>query len=121
MRVKLLGMRQDETEEKLTFLLKKCGYYLQQQQRSASNSKLREEPCFRAALPLISVQYCNIFTAESLKHAYTGFDWFASSVFLLMNGNKERSWKFLHKFSTLIASSYLWVQRLHVSVRCVRV
>ena len=57
-----------------------------------------------------------VVVVVSLKHAYTGFDWFASSVFLLMNGNKERSWKFLHKFSTLISSSYLWAQRLHISV-----
>ena len=61
--------------------------------------------------------FLKCFRAVCLKTGYVGFDWFASTVFLMMSANKERTWKFLHKFSTLISSAYLWVQRLHSSVR----
>ena len=45
-----------------------------------------------------------------------GFDWFVATVFLLMNGNVDKAWKFLHKFSTLHSSAYMWIHRSHASV-----
>ncbi|ESO96909.1 hypothetical protein LOTGIDRAFT_231711 [Lottia gigantea] len=49
------------------------------------------------------------------KGCYPGFDWFTSTIFLMFNGNKEKTWKFLHKFSMLVTSGYLWLPRLHCS------
>ncbi|XP_064641572.1 protein broad-minded-like isoform X2 [Lineus longissimus] len=48
---------------------------------------------------------------------YPGFDWFAATIFLMMNGHKERAWKVLHKISCLIHSAYLWMRRLHNSAQ----
>ncbi|KAK3086457.1 hypothetical protein FSP39_018719 [Pinctada imbricata] len=81
-----------EVTDKLMHLLKQCAFFLQQQQRQA-DSKMKY-----------------------LHSSYTGFDWFAATVFLIFNGNLEKSWNFLHKFSTLGCSGYLWVPRLHSSV-----
>jgi hypothetical protein len=52
----------------------------------------------------------------SQQGGYPGFDWFAATVFLMMNGHKDRAWKVLHKMSSLIHSAYLWMRRLHASV-----
>ena len=58
---------------------------------------------------------------------YPGFDWFASTIFLLMNGNRQRAWKFVQTFSTLAVSAYIWPPRIHASVSllficlCVRI
>ena len=38
--LKQLTMKPEDAEERLTHLLKKCGYYLQQQQRPSSNTRL---------------------------------------------------------------------------------
>jgi hypothetical protein len=54
--------------------------------------------------------------SDSLKTGYPGFDWFAATVFLIFNGNHEKAWDFLQQFSTLGASGYLWIPRLHASV-----
>ena len=51
-----------------------------------------------------------------LQGDYTGHDWFVSTVFLLMAGNRDKAWTFLHNFSSLLASGYLWMPRLHASV-----
>lgn len=46
-----------------------------------------------------------------------GYDWFASSVFLIMMGNKEKTLTCLQQFSRLLVSAFLWIPRLHSSVR----
>ncbi|CAG2217906.1 unnamed protein product [Mytilus edulis] len=93
--LKVIHTSSDVTE-KLTLLLKQCAFYLQQQQRP-------EQRGGHAKIKFIS-------------NRYPGFDWFAATVFLIFNGNVEKSWHFLHKFSCLGSSGYLWPHRLHCSV-----
>ncbi|XP_070575308.1 protein broad-minded-like [Ptychodera flava] len=81
-----------ESTEKLTMLIKQCRHYLKQQQRK-TDSEL-----------------------SFLQDDYMGHDWFVSTLFLMMSGNRDKSWNFLHKFSTLVASAYLWLPRLHNSM-----
>uniref|UniRef100_A0ABM0MAH1 Protein broad-minded-like n=1 Tax=Saccoglossus kowalevskii TaxID=10224 RepID=A0ABM0MAH1_SACKO len=83
----------NESNEKLTMLLKQCRHYLrQQQQQRTVNSDIR-----------------------FLQQDYMGHDWFASTLFLMCSGNRDKSWNLLHKFSSLVASGYLWLPRLHKS------
>ncbi|XP_078335502.1 protein broad-minded-like isoform X3 [Crassostrea virginica] len=82
----------NDVTDRLTQLLKQCSYYLQQQQKPVESS------------------------LEYLHSSYGGFDWFAATIFLMFGGNLEKSWNFLHKFSTLGCSGYLWIPRLHCSV-----
>nr|XP_022341871.1 protein broad-minded-like isoform X3 [Crassostrea virginica] len=82
----------NDVTDRLTHLLKQCSYYLQQQQKPVESS------------------------LEYLHSSYGGFDWFAATIFLMFGGNLEKSWNFLHKFSTLGCSGYLWIPRLHCSV-----
>ncbi|XP_072017190.1 protein broad-minded-like [Amphiura filiformis] len=88
--LKLISNSSDATEN-LTLLLKKCRYYFRTQQRSM-DSEIR-----------------------CLQGDYTGHDWFVSTVFLLMAGNRDKAWSFLHNFSSVLASGYLWMPRLHAS------
>lgn len=53
---------------------------------------------------------------RSLNSNYIGFDWFSATVFLMMKGNYDKSWKFLHTFSNLATSAYLWGARMHRSI-----
>ncbi|XP_012936761.1 protein broad-minded [Aplysia californica] len=80
-----------ESTENLTQLLKLSGCFLKQQMRSLKTS----------------LQY--------LEGTYPGFDWFVATIFLIFNGNGERTWNFLHKFSALGCSGYMWMARLHAS------
>lgn len=59
----------------------------------------------------------NIFQPDFLDGYYPGFDWFASTIFLMMAGNGDKAWDFLFKFSSVVSSAYLWTPRLHSSVR----
>ena len=43
-------------------------------------------------------------------------DWFAGTIFLMMNGDAEKAWQFLYRFSCIAASGYMWTYRLHSSV-----
>ncbi|XP_074644785.1 protein broad-minded-like [Tubulanus polymorphus] len=79
--------------DKLSFLMKKVNLFLQQKRQKKLKTPL-----------------------NYLKGNYPGSDWFACSVFLIMNGDRDRTWKFLHRFSSLAASAYLWPARLHNSV-----
>uniref|UniRef100_A0A2K5RDT7 Protein broad-minded n=1 Tax=Cebus imitator TaxID=2715852 RepID=A0A2K5RDT7_CEBIM len=51
----------------------------------------------------------------SLQGNYTGHDWFVSSLFMIMLGDKEKTFQFLHQFSRLLTSAFLWLPRLHIS------
>ncbi|KAM3934335.1 protein broad-minded [Leptodactylus fuscus] len=86
-----LGIISGNKEQDLTQLLQKCEYFLQQQQVSVNS-------------PL---QY--------LQGGYPGHDWFASSMFLIMSGDAEKTFTFLKKFSSLLPSAYTWIPRLHNS------
>uniref|UniRef100_W5NL30 Protein broad-minded n=1 Tax=Lepisosteus oculatus TaxID=7918 RepID=W5NL30_LEPOC len=87
-----LKLIKEDVEQELCLLMKHCQTFLSQQQ-------------IKVKSPL----YC-------LLGAYPGHDWFASSVFLIMSGDKERALKFLLPFSNLLASAFLWLPRLHASV-----
>ncbi|KAL5021697.1 hypothetical protein ScPMuIL_000852 [Solemya velum] len=78
--------------ERLTQSLRQTSNFLQQQQR-----------------PVRSPLQC-------LQGGYPGFDWFGATIFLLFNGNTDKTWNFLHRFSTLAVSGYAWLPRLHNSV-----
>eukprot|EP00794_Sanderia_malayensis_P005435 gene5435-6114_t len=81
-----------DVDKQFTHLLKQCKYFLSSQQRSFTSSM------------------------QSLQNGYVGFDWFLGSIYLLMNGKTDKVWDFLYRFSTLVASGYLWTPRLHASV-----
>ncbi|MBN3303274.1 BROMI protein, partial [Amia calva] len=89
---KYFNLLKDESEQDLCLLLKHCQKFLLQQQ-----AKIKS--------PL-----------RCLQGAYPGYDWFASSVFLIMSGEQERALTFLLRFSTLLVSAFLWPPRLHVSI-----
>ncbi|XP_052230944.1 protein broad-minded-like isoform X2 [Dreissena polymorpha] len=89
--LKVVHTSSDATDS-LTFLMRQVKFYLEQQQKT----------------PDSQLKY--------MKNGYTGFDWFAATVFLIFNGNHDRAWDFLQSFSTLGASGYLWIPRLHASV-----
>ncbi|KAG8123890.1 hypothetical protein E2320_019238, partial [Naja naja] len=60
--------------------------------------------------------YCEKYLKQQ-KDGYVYYDWFVSSVFLIMMGNREKTLTFLHQFSYLLVSAFLWAPRLHNSVR----
>lgn len=86
-----LHLLKDNAEHNLSQVLKHCEKFLKKQQVTAT-SLLRY-----------------------LQGRYAGHDWFASSVFLLMFGDSERTLTFLQRFSGLLASAFLWLPRLHIS------
>ena len=85
---KLVTFTAKEGRERLSLLVRRSAQFLQSQQQK--------------------------FTSK--HEAAAGFDWFLSTIFIMMNGNSERTWNFIHQFSTLLPSAYLWPQRLHASV-----
>ncbi|KAM6181809.1 protein broad-minded [Erethizon dorsatum] len=88
---KFLHLLEDGAENDLALVLKHCERFLKQQQ-----------------VPVKSSLLC-------LQGAHAGHDWFASSVFLLMSGDREKTLRFLQRFSRLLASAFLWLPRLHAS------
>ncbi|XP_053918239.1 protein broad-minded isoform X3 [Cuculus canorus] len=89
---KYLNLLKGHAETGLCFVLKNCEKFLKQQQRTVVSS-------------LCCLQEC-----------YAGYDWFASSVFLIMSGDAEKTLTFLQRFSRLLASAFLWLPRLHRSM-----
>ncbi|XP_005433974.2 protein broad-minded [Falco cherrug] len=89
---KYLNLLKEHAENGLYFVLMNCEKFLKQQQRT-----------------VISSLCC-------LQERYAGYDWFASSVFLIMSGDGEKTLKFLQQFSHLLVSAFLWLPRLHVSM-----
>lgn len=47
---------------------------------------------------------------------YPGHDWLASTVFLIMAGDVDRSLGFLLSLSSLLTSAFIWPARIHASV-----
>nr|XP_020842618.1 protein broad-minded isoform X3 [Phascolarctos cinereus] len=88
---KFLNLLKDGAENDLTLVLKHSERFLKQQQ-AAIKSSLR-----------------------CLQGRYPGHDWFVSSLFLIMLGDKEKTLIFLQKFSRLLTSAFLWLPRLHIS------
>ncbi|XP_039727381.1 protein broad-minded isoform X1 [Pteropus medius] len=88
---KFLNLLKDGAENDLTWILKHCERFLKQQQAPIKSSLL------------------------CLQGNYPGHDWFVSSLFLIMLGNKEKTFRFLQQFSRLLTSAFLWLPRLHIS------
>ncbi|XP_068087481.1 protein broad-minded isoform X2 [Hyperolius riggenbachi] len=86
-----LQLLPSNSEQDLAHVFLHCQNFLQQQQ-VACDSSLRY-----------------------LQGSYSGHDWFASSVFLIMSGDREKTLTFLQKCSSLLVSAYLWLPRLHIS------
>ncbi|XP_073931565.1 protein broad-minded isoform X3 [Castor canadensis] len=88
---KFLNLLKDGAENDLALVLKHCERSLKQQQS-----------------PIKSSLFC-------LQGNYAGYDWFVSSLFMIMLGNKEKTFQFLQQFSRLLTSAFLWIARLHSS------
>ncbi|XP_007639372.1 protein broad-minded isoform X2 [Cricetulus griseus] len=88
---KFLNLLNDAAENDLALVLKHCERFLKQQQSPVTSSLL------------------------CLQGDYTGHDWFVSSLFLIMLGDREKTFHFLQHFSRLLTSAFLWVPRLHIS------
>ncbi|EDV21655.1 uncharacterized protein TRIADDRAFT_59870 [Trichoplax adhaerens] len=50
------------------------------------------------------------------SNKYTGFDWFAATVYLMLRGNSDLTWDFLCRFSTTLSSLFLWMPRVYAGV-----
>ncbi|XP_032853983.2 protein broad-minded isoform X4 [Tyto alba] len=89
---KYLNLLKEDDENGLCFVLMNCEKFLKQQQRT-----------------VVSSLCC-------LRERCAGYDWFVSSVFLIMSGDAEKTLTFLRRFSRLLVSAFLWLPRLHVSM-----
>uniref|UniRef100_A0A8I3NLF2 Protein broad-minded n=1 Tax=Canis lupus familiaris TaxID=9615 RepID=A0A8I3NLF2_CANLF len=89
---KFLNLLKDSAENDLTLVLKHCERFLKQQQAPIKSSLL------------------------CLQGSYAGHDWFVSSLFMIMLGDKEKTLRFLQQFSRLLISAFLWLPRLHISI-----
>ncbi|NXL87014.1 BROMI protein, partial [Alectura lathami] len=89
---KYLNLLKEHAENELCFVLMNCEQFLKQQQTTVVSS-------------LRCLQGCS-----------AGYDWFASSVFLVMSGDGEKTLTFLQRFSRLLVSAFLWIPRLHMSM-----
>uniref|UniRef100_A0A8C2TA29 Protein broad-minded n=1 Tax=Coturnix japonica TaxID=93934 RepID=A0A8C2TA29_COTJA len=89
---KYLNLLKEHAENELCFVLLNCEQFLKQQQRTVVSS------------------------LRCLQGRYAGYDWFASSVFLIMSGDGEKTLTFLQQFSHLLVSAFLWIPRLHMSM-----
>ncbi|XP_004940320.1 protein broad-minded isoform X4 [Gallus gallus] len=89
---KYLNLLKEHAENELCFVLMNCEQFLKQQQRTVVSS------------------------LRCLQGRYAGYDWFASSVFLIMSGDGEKTLTFLQQFSHLLVSAFLWIPRLHMSM-----
>ncbi|XP_015227210.1 PREDICTED: protein broad-minded [Cyprinodon variegatus] len=87
-----LQILQEESMSDLELLMKHIKTYLSTQRVKTSSG-------------LISQQY-----------DYPGHDWLASTVFLIMAGNMERSLQLLLNLSSLLLSAFIWPGRIHASV-----
>ncbi|KAM4816878.1 protein broad-minded [Urocitellus parryii] len=88
---KFLNLLKDGAENDLALVLKHCERFLKQQQAPVKSSLL------------------------CLQGNYAGHDWFVSSLFMIMLGDKEKTLQFLQQFSKLLTSAFLWLPRLHIS------
>ncbi|KAB0355618.1 hypothetical protein FD755_021559 [Muntiacus reevesi] len=62
------------------------------------------------------LKHCERFLKQQqASRSHTGHDWFVSSLFIMMLGDKEKTFQFLQQFSRLLTSAFLWLPRLHIS------
>ncbi|XP_010129410.1 PREDICTED: protein broad-minded, partial [Buceros rhinoceros silvestris] len=89
---KYLNLLKEHAANGLCFVLVNSEKFLKQQQRT-----------------VVSSLCC-------LQERYAGYDWFASTIFLIMSGDGEKTLTFLQRFSRLLVSAFLWLPRLHLSM-----
>ncbi|NXU84276.1 BROMI protein, partial [Xiphorhynchus elegans] len=89
---KYLNLLKEDAEKDLCFVLMNSEKFLKQQQRT-----------------VVSSLCC-------LQERYAGYDWFVSTIFLIMSGDREKTLMFLQQFSHLLVSAFLWLSRLHLSI-----
>ncbi|NXG22735.1 BROMI protein, partial [Grallaria varia] len=87
-----LNLLKEDAENGLCFVLMNSEKFLKQQHRT-----------------VVSSLCC-------LQEHYAGYDWFVSSIFLIMSGDSEKTLTFLQQFSRLLVSAFLWLPRLHLSI-----
>ncbi|UJR27576.1 hypothetical protein I4U23_008857 [Adineta vaga] len=119
-----IGLVQDQSvsQQNLSRLLKALKSHLKQKSiipsSSSNNSKF-------GGSASVNSSFSNLLTASALadgngnrlnytclSDAYPGFDWFSTTIFLLMGGDDIRSWRWLRTFSLLLPSGFLWYARL---------
>lgn len=98
----LLKSNTESIVNNLSYVLKHCQSFLEGQQEHIERGKLLDSQI------------------KTVSGPYHGFDWFASTIFLMMGGNKDKTWMFLQKASDLLFSGFLWPARLHSSVHLPR-
>ncbi|KAI8822140.1 broad-minded protein-domain-containing protein [Fimicolochytrium jonesii] len=54
-------------------------------------------------------------TAQELSSTFPGFDWFLSTAFILLQGDKQRTLTYLTSLLPYLPSMYMWPQRAHRS------
>ncbi|CAG12959.1 unnamed protein product, partial [Tetraodon nigroviridis] len=87
-----LGLLRDDAGEELTLLLKHVKACLSRQRTTPASGLL------------------------SHHDGYPGHDWLASTVFVLMRGDAERSLRLLLNLSSLLVSAFVWPARIHASI-----
>ncbi|KAK1795615.1 hypothetical protein P4O66_001110 [Electrophorus voltai] len=111
-----LKLLKEDSEQDLCNLLRHTQEFLSQQ-RLKLQSDLRilcashQSKNQGQSLVACSCQILNWGT-----RGYPGHDWFASTVFLLLCGDADRSLGLLLRFSRLLTSAFLWQPRIYASV-----
>ena len=65
---------------------------------------------------MIKYKTIKLLDYTSISDAYPGFDWFSTSIFLLMGCDDIRSWRWLRTFALLLPAGFLWHARLFNTV-----
>ncbi|XP_060947669.1 protein broad-minded [Limanda limanda] len=87
-----LKLLDDDAELDLTLLMKHLKIFLSSQRVKSSSELITQQDC------------------------YPGHDWLASTVFLIMAGDPERSLRWLLGLSSLLTSAFIWPAGIHASV-----
>uniref|UniRef100_A0A4W6EPP2 Protein broad-minded n=1 Tax=Lates calcarifer TaxID=8187 RepID=A0A4W6EPP2_LATCA len=67
-------------------------------------------------LNIESYIFISSISTSALQDGYPGHDWLASTVFLIMAGDMDRSLRLLLNLSSLLTSAFIWPARIHASV-----
>ncbi|CAF1415924.1 unnamed protein product [Adineta steineri] len=119
-----IGLVQDQFngQQNLVRLLKALKTHLKQ--KTVISSNINNITSKMSGLTSANSSFANLLSATttdingnklnytSSSDAYPGFDWFSTSIFLLMGCDDIRSWRWLRTFSLLLPSGFLWHARL---------
>ncbi|XP_029318719.1 LOW QUALITY PROTEIN: protein broad-minded [Cottoperca gobio] len=90
------------------------GSYLQLLTEDAVNELTRLTKHLKIFLSTQRVKTASELIAQ--RDGYPGHDWLASTVFLIMSGDTDRSLSLLLNLSSLLTSAFIWPARIHSSV-----